>query len=1063
MNIWELNVGLKVDKNNITNLTNEIKNEMRWATESIDAVGKKASESAKDIETLQVKIKTLGIELKSALKSQDYEKALKIQIDITSAEKSLNALKTANKNAKDEIKKVSDEMKKTEVSAKTFGETMKWVGSAIIAVFAVQKIYEFGAGIITLASNLQQAQVSFTTMLWSAEASGKILKDLSDFAKTTPFELVWIRENAKQLLAMWVAQENIIPTMKALGDVAAGLSVPLDRLALAYGQVLSKWRLQGDELMQFTEAWVPMLQTLAAQLGKTTGDINKMIEKWQISAVEVTKAFQTMSGEGGKFANMMEKQSATIEGKWSNLQDSLNSLGESIGTKFLPKLSEWVEWLLDTVNKYGDSGWMIMIDTVSVLTDIVSSGINGWNELFKVLAENTVNTEKRQVTFWKAVLFVFGLIISWFEMVVFGLKTAWWAIGSVVYVIAQRFGALWGVIGSFASQVWWMMNVVGNNIGVAFMSGVDVAIGGINSLIALVNKIPWVNMSSIWSIWSSWSFQEFVQWKSPLEWFAEKNAAITKEMEWNFSDFTSSVASDFFNLSSKIEMRNDQILQSSKKTSEEIKKIPPINLDKISISWGWSPSWKSSETKQAEELTSEIGKLKDEYTKLKNVQKETDDLAQKNFEANIKRLESSRAELLKIGDQIKKNETDYLASIEKISSESKKKSEEETGSYVRNQAVKQAETEKNIREIDAQIAKEKETARLKWVTIDSESLDKQKNIEQNIAEAKLRQSEFTSKTADSTVLTMKNNIANLEAQLEALKWATDYNENTQKLIDFQTKRNELENILKDTKSNIANLSTEEAGSISKILETERMRSGLSTEKQTEFDYKQKLKAIEDERIATEELAKTKFDADQAQLQRQQMIYEFFQKKISLSPEQLNQIQQSQQFQGASGEEQALILKLANELITITENRNKRLALEKEIADETQKLSDLTTQKQISNVQKLKKEYQDLISEIKNAISAQQSLDASKTTARGFSDGGYTGDGGVGDVAGVVHKGEYVMSQDMLSRLPGIIPTLEGIRGGNTYDQSRSVEISWPISVNESLDFEGLIRRAKFTL
>lgn len=71
------------------------------------------------------------------------------------------------------------------------------------------------------------------------------MKDLSDFAKKTPFELTGIRQNAKQLLAMGISSEDLIPTLKALGDVSAGLSVPLDRLALAYGQVMAKGKLQG--------------------------------------------------------------------------------------------------------------------------------------------------------------------------------------------------------------------------------------------------------------------------------------------------------------------------------------------------------------------------------------------------------------------------------------------------------------------------------------------------------------------------------------------------------------------------------------------------------------------------------------------------------------------------------------------------------------------------------------------------------------------------------------------------------------------------------------------------
>lgn len=252
-------------------------------------------------------------------------------------------------------------------------------------------------------------------MLGSAEMAGILLKQLSDFAKATPFELVGIRENAKQLLAMGVAQENIIPTLKSLGDVAAGLSVPLDRLALAYGQVLSKGRLQGQELLQFTEAGVPLLATLATNLGKTTAEISKMVENGQISAKDVTVAFETMSGAGGKFANLMEEQSKTVAGKFSNLKDTINSLGESIGSKFLPSLGTAIDGVLEVVTQYGDSVGVILMDTVSAVTEMFGAAFTGFGELFSLLAENNGKAIEDQLTFGQVVLSVFNFIIGAFQ------------------------------------------------------------------------------------------------------------------------------------------------------------------------------------------------------------------------------------------------------------------------------------------------------------------------------------------------------------------------------------------------------------------------------------------------------------------------------------------------------------------------------------------------------------------------------------------------------------------------------------------------------------------------
>ena len=86
-----------------------------------------------------------------------------------------------------------------------------FTGGAIVA-----GVTAFGQKILELGDNAQQAQISFTTMLGDADQAKALLQELSDFAKTTPFELQGIRESAKQLLAMGVSAEEIIPTLKAL-------------------------------------------------------------------------------------------------------------------------------------------------------------------------------------------------------------------------------------------------------------------------------------------------------------------------------------------------------------------------------------------------------------------------------------------------------------------------------------------------------------------------------------------------------------------------------------------------------------------------------------------------------------------------------------------------------------------------------------------------------------------------------------------------------------------------------------------------------------------------------
>ena len=134
-----------------------------------------------------------------------------------------------------------------------------------------------------------------------------LLEELSKFASKTPFDLVWVRQNAKQLLAMGIASEDLLPTLKALWDVSAWLSVPLERLALNYWQVIAQGKLTGRELRDFTLAWVPILEQLAQQLWKTTTEIQGMISAWEISSQMVVQAFQEMSSWTGRFSDLMWK------------------------------------------------------------------------------------------------------------------------------------------------------------------------------------------------------------------------------------------------------------------------------------------------------------------------------------------------------------------------------------------------------------------------------------------------------------------------------------------------------------------------------------------------------------------------------------------------------------------------------------------------------------------------------------------------------------------------------------------------------------------------------------
>ena len=111
-----------------------------------------------------------------------------------------------------------------------------------------------GVNALALGDRLEQANISLTVMLGSYQKAKELLGDLSDLAKKTPFELVGIRDTAKQLIAFGIESDRVVDTIKMLGDVAAGTGAPLQQVAYAYGQVRTANQLYGTELRQFMNA-----------------------------------------------------------------------------------------------------------------------------------------------------------------------------------------------------------------------------------------------------------------------------------------------------------------------------------------------------------------------------------------------------------------------------------------------------------------------------------------------------------------------------------------------------------------------------------------------------------------------------------------------------------------------------------------------------------------------------------------------------------------------------------------------------------------------------------------
>ena len=198
-------------------------------------------------------------------------------------------------------------------------------------LFAADKLKDFASAIATVRGEYQQLEIAFETMLGSKSQADALMAQLIDTAATTPFEMKEIAESSKMLLAYGMAADEVNGTLIRLGDIAAGLSIPIKDLAFLYGTTMVQGRLYTQDLNQFLGRGIPLADELAKQFGKNKSEVKKLVEEGKIGFPEVQKAIEALTNEGSKFGGLMEAQSKTIKGQLSNIEDAWEQMMNEIG------------------------------------------------------------------------------------------------------------------------------------------------------------------------------------------------------------------------------------------------------------------------------------------------------------------------------------------------------------------------------------------------------------------------------------------------------------------------------------------------------------------------------------------------------------------------------------------------------------------------------------------------------------------------------------------------------------------------------------------------------------
>lgn len=320
----------------------DFKKKIFTASQSVNGFIEKIITQKAVVKDVEADVKRLGEAYRSALKNNPLSANSKLS-EYASAKKALDEEKAAlfgltqeQANARLSVKKLRDEYALYKNDGKQVVETndgmaISWKRTlAVIGGVGVLKALV--SEIIRVRGEFQSMQTAMETMV-GKDVAGPLMAQVKELAKISPLTMTDMVGAEKMMLGFNIQAEDTIKYLKALSDISMGESGKFNSLTLAFSQMSASGKLMGQDLNQMINAGFNPLQTISEKTGKSIATLKDEMSKGAISAEMVQQAFLDAASAGGKFYNMSENASKTINGQISMMHDALDEVFNELGTK----------------------------------------------------------------------------------------------------------------------------------------------------------------------------------------------------------------------------------------------------------------------------------------------------------------------------------------------------------------------------------------------------------------------------------------------------------------------------------------------------------------------------------------------------------------------------------------------------------------------------------------------------------------------------------------------------------------------------------------------------------
>lgn len=336
------------------------------ASQSVNGFAEKIIAQKAVVKDIETDVKRLGESYRITLKRNPLSATGKLE-EYNAARKALDEEKAAlfgltqqQAEARLSVKKLRDEYalyndNAKEVVEKNNGIAISWK-KALAVIGGASALKALGSEMIRVRGEFQAADTAIQTLLGSKEKADMLMTQVREYAKISPLEFSDVTKATQMMLGFNIEAEKVPRYLQAIGDVSMGDTQRFNSLTLAFSQMSAAGKLMGQDLNQMINAGFNPLQIISEKTGKSIATLKDEMSKGAISAEMVQQAFIDATSAGGKFYQMSENASKTINGQLSMMQDAMDAAFNELGQKSEGVIMDGIQMTISLIQNYETVG-----------------------------------------------------------------------------------------------------------------------------------------------------------------------------------------------------------------------------------------------------------------------------------------------------------------------------------------------------------------------------------------------------------------------------------------------------------------------------------------------------------------------------------------------------------------------------------------------------------------------------------------------------------------------------------------------------------------------------------